>query len=98
MSDTSGGRGFQFWGIVDGSAGTGGDPTVSEIRHAAVGKKKTGGKKKDDQGSVPDFTWEQRALRLLANLEAAKGYKDLPIKLKAEVRSLIESAPDGAYS
>jgi|SRR5579863_9909100 hypothetical protein len=99
MSDTSGGRGFRVQGIVDGSGGISGDPTVREARLAAAGTK-TGGKKKKKAGrdSVPDFTWEQRALRLLTTLEAAKGYKDLPLKLKAEVRSLIEGAPDGAYS
>jgi hypothetical protein len=97
MSDTSGGRGFRVQGIVDGSGHIGGDPTVREARLAADGTK-TGGKKKAGRGSVPDFTWEQRALRLLTALEAAKGYKDLPLKLKAEVRSLIEGAPDGAYS
>jgi len=95
MSDISGE--LQVDSIVDGSGGTGGDPTVWETRQAR-GETKTGRKKKVDRGSVPDLTWEQRALRLLSNLEAAKGYKDLPPKLRADVRALIDSAPDGAYS
>ncbi len=78
--------------IADGPGGKGGDPTVSKTREATVGAKEV------SQGPVVNLTWDQRVLLLLSKLEAAKGYKDLQPKLRNEVRALIDSAPDGAYS
>ena len=78
--------------VVDGSGGTGGDPTVSRGRQVTVGDKKVG------QASDVKLTWEQRALRLLSRLQTAKGFKDLQPKLKEEIRTLIDDAPDSARS
>jgi hypothetical protein len=91
-STSSGQSSVEPANIVDGPGGKGGDPTISRTRRAPVSKKEVG----RDFG--PDLTWEQRVLLLLSSLEATKGYKSLPTKIKAEVRALKDSAPDGAYS
>ena len=58
----------------------------------------TAGKKKADKSSDAALTWQQRALQLLSKLQTAKGFKELPPKLKAEVTALIDDAPNDAYS
>jgi hypothetical protein len=91
-SKVSTSRAKQQVNIADGPGGLGRDPTVPKTRKPTVGVKKVG------KDPASNLTWEQRALRLLSNLEATKGYKDLPLRLRGEVRALIDNAPDGAYS
>jgi hypothetical protein len=79
--------------IVDGPGGTGGDPTVSRTREAKDEKKNPAGR-----NSPPDLTWQQRALRFLSEMETAKGYRNLSAELRAEVRALIDDAPESAFS
>ena len=91
--DNSGKSYVERTSIADGPGGIGRDPTVSQPRWEQVEKQV----EKMDVGQE-QLTWEQRALRLLSSLEIAKGYKSLPAQLRAEVRALIDDAPDSAYS
>jgi hypothetical protein len=56
------------------------------------------GKTEAGKGSDTPLTWQQRALQLLSKLQTAKGFKDLPPKLRNEVSALIDDAPNDAYS
>jgi hypothetical protein len=48
------------------------------------------------RGSDTPLTWQQRALQLLSMLQIAKGYNDLPPKLRKQVSALIDDAPNDA--
>ena len=56
------------------------------------------GKTEGCKGSDTPLTWQQRALQLLSKLQTAKGFKDLPPKLRKEVSAVIDDAPNDAYS
>jgi hypothetical protein len=56
------------------------------------------GKTEAGRGSDTPLTWQQRALQLLSKLQTAKGFKDLPPKLRNEVSALINDPPNDAYS
>jgi hypothetical protein len=49
-------------------------------------------------GSEAPPTWPQRVLQLLARLQTAKGFQDLPPKLRNEVSAPIADAPEDARS
>lgn len=76
--------------VVDPPGGLLKNPAVRETREAQAAKKEAG------ESSGPVLTWEERALRLLGDLVLAKGYKGLSPKLRAEIRELIENAPESA--
>lgn len=86
--------------VVDPPEGSGWDPAPRATPPVPAGKtgQQTAGKKKADKSSDAALTWQQRALQLLSKLQTAKGFKELPPKLKAEVTALIDDAPNDAYS
>jgi hypothetical protein len=63
----------------------------------AAGSTKAGGREAGKSSDDPS-NWQRRALALLAKLQTAKGFKDLPPKVRKEVSALIDDAPDDAYS
>jgi hypothetical protein len=78
--------------IADPPKGSRFDPGPQPTRPVLAGKTEAG------KGSDTPLTWQQRALQLLSKLQTAKGFKDLPSKLRNEVSALIDDAPNDAYS
>lgn len=109
MSDIFGGPGDQApgpSGVYSGSGNLGKsdekpsnvvDPPGGLLKNPAVREtRQTQAAKEAGESSGPVLTWEKRALRLLGDLAVAKGYKGLSPKIQAEIRELVENAPESA--
>lgn len=77
--------------VVDPPKGSRFDPGPKTTPPRPAGKTEVG------KDSDTPLTWQQRALQLLSKLQTAKGFKDLPPKLRKEVNALIGDAPNDAY-
>ena len=84
--------------IVDPSEGSGWDPEPkASVAHSGKTQQKAAGKKETGKSSNATLNWQQRTLQLLTELQRTKGFKELPLKLRAEVSALVDDAPNDAY-